>query len=134
MAVESCLDFPIWALLPKKETCIPAFLGKYPDYDGRGIKIAILDSGVDPGAPGLRVTSDGKPKVIDLMDATGASDVDTSTVVEAQDGEIVGLTGRKLKIPDSWTNPTGKYHVGVKCAYEMYPSHSRTCSSQVLFF
>lgn len=121
MAADASLEFPIWALLPKKETCVPSFLSKYPEYDGRGIKIAILDSGIDPGAPGLQVTSDGKPKIVDMMDASGAGDVDTSKVVEAQDGCIVGLSGRKLKIPESWSNPSGQYHVGLKCAYELYP-------------
>uniref|UniRef100_A0A224ZB69 Tripeptidyl-peptidase 2 n=1 Tax=Rhipicephalus zambeziensis TaxID=60191 RepID=A0A224ZB69_9ACAR len=121
MAAEASVEFPIWALLPKKETCVPVFLGKYPEYDGRGIKIAILDSGIDPGAPGLQVTSDGKPKIVDMMDASGAGDVDTSKVVEVQDGFITGLSGRKLKIPESWSNPSGKFHVGLKCAYELYP-------------
>ncbi|XP_077513162.1 tripeptidyl-peptidase II isoform X1 [Amblyomma americanum] len=121
MAAEASMEFPVWALLPKRETCVPAFLGRYPEYDGRGIKMAILDSGIDPGAPGLQVTSDGKPKIVDMMDASGAGDVDTSKVVEIQDGTITGLSGRKLKVPESWSNPSGKFHVGLKCAYELYP-------------
>ncbi|KAG7205321.1 hypothetical protein KM043_007323 [Ampulex compressa] len=107
--------------MPKKETGVTQFLTKYPEYDGRGVVIAIFDSGVDPGAPGMQVTSDGKPKIIERYDCSGAGDVDTSKVTQAPDGYIIGITGRKLKVPSSWHNPSGEYHIGIKNLYSLYP-------------
>ncbi|OXU24497.1 hypothetical protein TSAR_010597 [Trichomalopsis sarcophagae] len=119
------LNFPIWGLLPKKETGVTQFLAKYPQYDGRGTIIAIFDSGVDPGAPGLQVTSDGKTKIIERFDCSGLGDVDTSKVVKTIDGYLTGITGRRLKIPGSWNNPSGEFHLGVKNAYSLYPNKLR---------
>lgn len=118
-------EFPVWGLLPKKETGVQSFLNKFPEFDGRGITIAIFDSGVDPGAPGLQVTTEGKPKVIERYDCSGAGDVDTSVVVRAQDGKIQGVSGRQLKIPSTWKNPSGDYHIGIKNAFDLYPSKLR---------
>lgn len=69
--------------MPKEETGASAFLAAHPEYDGRGIVVAIFDSGVDPGAAGLQTTPQGEPKVIDVVDCSGSGDVDTSQASRA---------------------------------------------------
>ena len=39
-------------------------------------QVAVLDTGCDLAAAGLSTTSDGRPKYIDFIDATGGGDVD----------------------------------------------------------
>ena len=109
--------------MPREETGANRFLAEHPDYDGRGITVAIFDSGVDPAAAGLRMTSTGKPKVIDVIDGTGSGDVDMSkTRKPAADGRLLGRSGRWLKIDPSWKNPQGEFHVGMKAGYDIFPA------------
>ncbi|KAF1321539.1 Tripeptidyl-peptidase 2, partial [Globisporangium splendens] len=114
--------FPTASLLPKEETLADKFLELYPQYDGRNTVVAIFDTGVDPGAIGLQTTTDGKPKVIDILDATGAGDVDTSLVLEAKDGKLTLANGKVLTLNPEWTaSVDGKYHVGTVAAYHLFP-------------
>jgi len=111
------------ALTPVAETGAIAFLTANPTYDGAGIKVAILDTGVDPGAPGLQRTPSGLPKVVELVDATGSGDVCMATRVRSPDGgaSICGLSHRKLLLNPAWDNPNGEFRVGLKAAFELFP-------------
>ncbi len=60
------------------------------------IKLFLSVSGLDPNAGGLQVTSDGRRKVIDRIDASGAGDVDMSKIVEAKDGELRGQSNKYM--------------------------------------
>ncbi|EGZ07893.1 hypothetical protein PHYSODRAFT_565047 [Phytophthora sojae] len=115
-------SFPTASLLPKEETLADRFLQQFPTYDGRDAVVAIFDTGVDPGAIGLQTTPDGRPKIVDIVDATGAGDVDTSTVLEAADGKLTLPNGRVLTLNPQWSpSQDGKYHVGTVVGFHLFP-------------
>lgn len=105
------------------------FLQQFPEYDGRGVRIAIVDSGIDTSVEGLQVTSEGKPKIIDSIDCSGAGDIDISKVVAPnlihQDGDnvllIPGHSGRTLRIAKNLANPTGVWRVGSVLYLDLLP-------------
>jgi subtilisin family serine protease len=110
------------------------FVREHAEWDGRGVKIAIMDTGVDPAAAGLQTTSDGRPKVVDIVDATGSgavimhSEAEADTTSKPAGGggsssirELTGCTGRTLRLNPDWTNPTNKWRMGAKPVAELYP-------------
>ena len=46
-------------------------------------------------------------QILDVLDCSGSGDVDTSKVVDAADGEVVGVFGERLVLNPSWVNPSG---------------------------
>jgi len=124
-STDGPLPFDPTHLLPKVQTGVDRFLRHLPEADGRGIVVAIFDTGIDPGAPGLAVTSDGRPKIIDLVDASGSGDVDTTTRATVhEDGTITGRSGRTLHPDPSWTNPTGEFRIGLAAAFDLFPGEA----------
>jgi len=129
------LIFPSSGIVPRDDTTSGSFVQHNPTFDGRGVIIGVLDTGIDPGAEGLQVTTTGEPKLIDIVDCSGSGDVDMSKKVtfpkEAGDADVsaddpsslTGLTGRKLLLPTTMKNPTKTYHLGMKRAYELYPDN-----------
>src|ERR1700741_5536400 len=77
-------------LMPLKNTGVDLFRALHPTYDGRGVLIAIPDSGVDPGVPGLITTSTGAPKVIELRDFSGEGRVPLTAFPAPTEREMKG--------------------------------------------
>ncbi len=80
--------------MPLASTGADRFVREHPTFDGRGVLIAILDTGVDPGVPGLRTTSTGDAKLVDLRDFSGEGRVPLVRV--SPRGDTVTIAGRKL--------------------------------------
>jgi subtilisin family serine protease len=80
--------------LPRDATGTVAFLAEQPRWDGRGVLLGILDSGLDAGVPGFDSTTAGRPKVVDLRDFSGEGAIALSAPVIT--GDTVALAGRRL--------------------------------------
>ena len=115
-------------LLPKKETQSLEF-SKH--HDGKDIVIAILDTGVDPAAPGLKITSHGLKKITHIIDCTGTGDVHgTPVVIEKR--SLTGLSGKELKLGD-WSIRDNKVFLGLKSANDIFPKDLVERLSKVSF-
>ena len=99
--------------MPLASTGVEKFLRLHPTHDGRGVIIGILDTGIDPGIPGLGKTSNDTPKILDLRDFSDEGSVALQRVTPA--GDSVEIAGRKLGGFGRVTamNTTGPYYGGV---------------------
>ncbi len=99
--------------MPLASTGADTFRRAHPTADGRGILIAILDTGIDPSAPGLSTTTTGERKILDLRDFSGEGAVPLTRVVPR--GDTVEVAGRPLvgfgRV--AALNSTGPYYGGV---------------------
>jgi hypothetical protein len=91
---NNVLDLPtLLRLIPTEEMGAISFTNQNPTYDGRGVTVAILDTGVEIDHPMLRQTPSGENKVIDFQDFSGEGKFDLSNVTVAEDGSFKAADG-----------------------------------------
>jgi len=81
-------------MLSLKSAGVGRFAAAHPTYDGRGVVIGILDTGVDPAVPGLITTTTGAPKVIEVRDFSGEGRVSLAPFTPA--GNTLAFGGREF--------------------------------------
>lgn len=80
-----------WEFLSTSAIGAKDFLGAHPTWDGRGVVIAVIDTGVDARVQGLLTTSTGAPKILDLRDFSGQGDVSLEPAVLGSDTAGSGI-------------------------------------------
>ncbi len=78
----------VLGLMPVRSTGVAAWRAAHPAWDGRGVLIGILDSGVDPSVPGLLTTSTGARKILDLRNFSSEGTVPLERVHPDAAGRI----------------------------------------------
>ncbi|WP_328522241.1 S8 family serine peptidase [Kribbella sp. NBC_00359] len=96
--------------LPTGDTQAAQFALANPKWDGRGTKIAILDSGIDLDVPALQTTTTGLPKVVDWYNANSPTSGDATWI-----STTGRFTGTFTSGGRAWTAPAtgGPYALGL---------------------
>ncbi len=107
-----------WTFLNTARIGARDFIKKHPNYDGRGVVIIILDTGVDLGTPGLTELPQGGIKIIDVQDFTGEGDVKLEEAEKGTENNELFLkhsSGQRLFGCDKLTlHPADSlYYIGV---------------------
>ncbi|GIJ40689.1 S8 family serine peptidase [Micromonospora andamanensis] len=90
--------------MPTNETGAVKFVKQNKKWDGRGVTIGIMDSGVDLEHPALQKTTTGERKIVDWVTATDPfEDATWRPMVNQVTGPSFSLAGR------TWTAPAGTY-------------------------
>lgn len=104
--------------MPTNETGAVAFKRANPRWDGEGVTIGVLDTGVDVSHPALKKTTRGDRKVVDWFTATDP--VSEGALVAGGDASwlpmIVDASGRTFPATgtfrgSSWTLPSGTFKI-----------------------
>jgi subtilisin family serine protease len=56
--------------MPTGDTGAAQFVDAHPEWDGRGVTVGVLDTGIDLDHPSLNTTSTGERKIVDWVTAT----------------------------------------------------------------
>lgn len=64
-----------WSFLSLQAAEVETYLKDHPTFDGRGVIVVILDTGVDPDLIGLKKTTEGKVKIIDVQNYSGTGEI-----------------------------------------------------------
>lgn len=96
------------AFMPTGETGAVKFKEQHPEWDGRGVTIGIMDSGVDLGHPALQTTTTGERKIVDWFTATDPI-FDNDGTWRAMLTEVTGPTFTYAGA--SWTAPAGTWRI-----------------------
>jgi subtilisin family serine protease len=94
--------------LPTHEIGATDFVRRHPAWDGRGVTIGVLDTGVDLDHPALSTTSTGQRKILDWVTATDPlidGDRSWRPMLTAVAGPRFAFDGQ------TWTAPTGDLRV-----------------------
>ena len=81
-----------WDLLSTDRVAARSFIKKHPTWDGRGVVVAVLDTGVDMSVPGLTSLPQGGVKVIEARDFSGQGLVKLRKPTEKTEGKEQVLT------------------------------------------
>ncbi|WP_229071919.1 S8 family serine peptidase [Actinoplanes sp. DH11] len=94
--------------MPTGETGSVDFKKQNPSWDGRGVTIGVMDSGVDLAHPALQKTTTGERKIVDWVTATDPV-VEQDATWRAMLTEVAGPTFTYNNA--TWTAPAGTWRV-----------------------
>jgi len=102
---------PLNPYLPSRDIGAPQFVAAHPSFDGRGVTVGIVDTGVTLDHPALQTTSTGERKIVDWVRATDPVGDNDPTWINMQDqvsGKVFTYQGVTYTAPAN-----GNYRIGL---------------------